>query len=70
MRIACLANSNIAAMQRDYNNARGVLLGAVWNALDRLIQATATLLADLAVQFHATDGGPTFRPTHNVCQPA
>jgi DDE superfamily endonuclease len=40
-----------------------------WNDLDRLIQATETLLADLEVHFHADDG-PTFRPTHNLCESA
>lgn len=40
-----------------------------WNDLDRLIQATETLLANLEVHFHATDG-PAFRTVHNLCQPA
>jgi transposase len=40
-----------------------------WNDLDRLIQATTTLLANLEVHFHATDG-PSFRPTHNFCESA
>ncbi len=40
-----------------------------WNDLDRLIQATETLLANLQVHFHATDG-PSFRPAHNFCQSA
>ena len=40
-----------------------------WNDLDRLIQATKTLLATLEVHFPATDG-PSFRPTHNFCQSA
>jgi transposase len=40
-----------------------------WNDLDRLIQATETLLANLEVHFHATDG-PSFRPAHNFCQSA
>ena len=37
-----------------------------WNDLDRLLQATETLLATLEVHFHATDG-PSFRPTQNFC---
>jgi DDE superfamily endonuclease len=40
-----------------------------WNDLDRLIQATETLLADLDVHFHAT-GGPSFRPARTFCQSA
>jgi hypothetical protein len=40
-----------------------------WNDLEHLLPATQTLLATLAVQFHATDG-PTFRPAQNVCQSA
>jgi hypothetical protein len=40
-----------------------------WNDLDRLIHATETLLANLEVHFHATDG-PSFRPAHNLCQSA
>ena len=40
-----------------------------WNDLGRLIQATETLLANLEVHFHATDG-PSFRPAHNFCQSA
>jgi transposase len=40
-----------------------------WNDVDRLAQATETLLAHLEVHFHATDG-PTFRPAHNLCQSA
>jgi hypothetical protein len=40
-----------------------------WNDLDRLIQATETLLANLAVHLHALDG-PSFRPAHNSCQSA
>ena len=40
-----------------------------WNNLDRLIQATETLLADLEVRFHAVDG-PAFRPAHNLCDSA
>lgn len=40
-----------------------------WNDLDRLIQATETVLATLEVRFHATDG-PTFRPAQNFCQSA
>lgn len=39
------------------------------NDLDRLIQATETLLATLQVHFHALDG-PSFRPAHNLCQSA
>jgi transposase len=41
-----------------------------WNDLDRLIQATGTLLADLEVHFHADDGHPAFRPAHNFCDSA
>jgi len=37
-----------------------------WNDLDRLLQATESLLATLEVHFHATDG-PSFRPVHNLC---
>lgn len=37
-----------------------------WNDLDRLRQATETLLADLEVHFHADDDHPTFRPAHNL----
>jgi hypothetical protein len=40
-----------------------------WNDLDRLQQATDTLLAQLTVHFHATDG-PTFRPAQNFCRSA
>jgi len=40
-----------------------------WNDLDRLMHATAALLASLAVHFHATDG-PAFRPAHNLCRSA
>lgn len=40
-----------------------------WNAMDRLQQATAGLLAALEVHFHATND-PAFRPVHNFCQPA
>jgi DDE superfamily endonuclease len=40
-----------------------------WNDLDRLLQATEIVLANLAVHFHADDG-PTFRPTHNFCPSA
>ena len=40
-----------------------------WNDLDRLLQATETLLTGLQVHFHASDG-PTFRPTQNFCQSA
>ena len=40
-----------------------------WNNLDRLIQATETLLTNLAAHFHAADG-PTFRPAQNFCQSA
>jgi transposase len=40
-----------------------------WNHLDRLLQATETLLADLEVHFHAADG-PAFRPAHNLCDSA
>lgn len=40
-----------------------------WNDLDRLIQATETLLANLAVHFHASDG-PSFRPAHHFCESA
>jgi len=36
-----------------------------WNDLDRLLQATEALLADLQVHFHADDGRPAFRPAHN-----
>lgn len=41
-----------------------------WNDLDRLIQATGTLLTDLEVHFHADDDRPTFRPAHNLCDSA
>ena len=41
-----------------------------WNDLDRLLQATETLLADLEVHFHADDGHPAFRPAHNLCESA
>src|SRR5262245_15462163 len=34
--------------------------------LDRLIQATATLLADLEIHFPADDGRPAFRAAHNA----
>jgi transposase len=37
-----------------------------WNDLDRLLQATESLLANLEVHFHTTDG-PSFRPVHNFC---
>ena len=40
-----------------------------WNRLDRLIQATEVLLANLEAHFHATNG-PTFRPAQNFCQSA
>ena len=40
-----------------------------WNDRDRLMQATETLLSTLEVHFYAEDG-PTFRPTHNLCQSA
>jgi transposase len=40
-----------------------------WNDLNRLMQATETLLAGLEVHFHADDG-PTFRPVQNLCQSA
>lgn len=40
-----------------------------WNDLDRLIQATEALLANLEVHFHATDG-PAFRSTQNFSQSA
>jgi transposase len=40
-----------------------------WNDLDRLLQATETLLAHLEVHFHADDG-PAFRPVQNFCQSA
>ena len=40
-----------------------------WNDLDRLLQATETLLASLEVHFHATDG-PSFRTVQNFCQSA
>jgi hypothetical protein len=40
-----------------------------WNDLDRLIHVTETILANLEVHFHATDG-PSFRPLHNFCQSA
>ncbi len=39
------------------------------NDLDRLIQVTEALLANLEAHFHAT-AGPTFRPAQNFCQPA
>jgi hypothetical protein len=35
-----------------------------WNDLDRLMQATTTLLTDLEVHFHADDGHPAIRPAH------
>ena len=41
-----------------------------WNDPDHLIQATATLLADLEVHFHADDDRPAFRPAHNLCDSA
>ncbi len=40
-----------------------------WNDLDRLIQATEALLANLEAHFHTTDG-PTFRPVQIFCQTA
>ena len=40
-----------------------------WNDLARLQLATDTLLGQLTVHFHATDG-PTFRPAQNFCQSA
>jgi putative transposase len=40
-----------------------------WNDLDRLLQATDTLLASLEVHFHATDGS-SFQLARNLCQPA
>lgn len=40
-----------------------------WNDLDRLLQATETLLATLEVHFHAADG-PGFRTIQNFCQSA
>jgi hypothetical protein len=39
------------------------------NDLDRLLQATETLLATVEVHFHATDG-PSFRTVHNLCESA
>jgi hypothetical protein len=40
-----------------------------WNQVNRLKQATDTLLAGLAVHFHPPDG-PAFRPVQNFCQSA
>ena len=40
-----------------------------WNDLDRLQEATETLLAQLTVQFH-TDDGPAFHLHQNFCNPA
>lgn len=40
-----------------------------WNDLDRLMQATQTLLTDLEALFHVTDG-PAFRLVHNLCESA
>lgn len=40
-----------------------------WNDVDRLQQATDTLLAGLAVHFHPTEG-PAFRPVQNLCESA
>lgn len=40
-----------------------------WNDLDRLIQATETVLTGLEVHFHATDG-PAFRSVQNFCESA
>jgi hypothetical protein len=40
-----------------------------WNDLERLVQATDTLLANLEVHFHATDGS-AFRPLQNFCESA
>ena len=41
-----------------------------WNDLDRLMQATESLLATLEIHSHATDDGPAFRPVQNLCQSA
>jgi transposase len=38
-----------------------------WNDVERLIEATETLLANLDVHFHATDR-PSFRPVQNCCE--
>jgi transposase len=40
-----------------------------WNNLDRLIQATETLLTGLELHFHAPDG-PAFRTVQNFCESA
>jgi transposase len=40
-----------------------------WNDLDRLKQATDTLLAGLEAHFHPTDGA-AFRPVQNLCESA
>jgi transposase len=40
-----------------------------WNDLDRLQQATATLLTHLEVHFH-TENGPAFHLAHNLYQSA
>ncbi len=41
----------------------------LWNDVERLQQATVTLLTGLEVHFHATDG-PAFRPVQNFCETA
>jgi transposase len=40
-----------------------------WNDLDRLIQATETILTGLEFHVHATNG-PAFRSVHNFCESA
>jgi uncharacterized protein YndB with AHSA1/START domain len=40
-----------------------------WNDLDRLIQATETLLAGLEFHVQSTDG-PAFRSAQNLCESA
>jgi transposase len=40
-----------------------------WNDLDRLIQATETILTGLEFHVHATNG-PAFRLVHNFCESA
>jgi transposase len=40
-----------------------------WNDVNRLKQATDTLLAGLELHFHPTDGA-AFRPVHNFCKSA
>jgi hypothetical protein len=40
-----------------------------WNDLDRLVQATETILSGLELHVHATDG-PAFRSVQNVCESA